>query len=211
MLLLPRPVFAQGVETLPVVTPDEKALRVRVHAVSGVREAYVRQAIAVAQDLLTTAGLATQWSVCVDVACPIDEVRAATIVVVLQAASDPQRPGRCGRAALGNVEGSGTVRVSVPCVEAVSARLRRQLDTGSHPLLAAPRHHDLTGAVVAHEVGHILGLRHGPVGVMRQELDRNDVVSLRAHRLAFTEADALTMQRSAERAGGRGRSVLARR
>ena len=210
-MLLPRPVYGQGTDASSVDTADEEGLRVRVHAVAGVGETYVRQAVAVARELLTRAGLATDWSICVDVACPIDEVRAAPIVVILQNTSDQRRPGRCGRAALGHVEGAGTVRVSVPCVAAVLARLRQRVDTGSHPLLALARHHDLTGAVVAHEVGHVLGLRHGPIGVMRERLDPNDIVSLRARRLAFTEPDALTMQRSAERAAGRGRSVLARR
>jgi hypothetical protein len=210
-MLLPRPVFGQDTETRPGIAVDREALRVRVHAADGVGEAYVREAVAVARELLTGAGVVTVWSVCVDLGCPIDEVRAAAIVVIFQDTSDPRQPGQCGRAALGHAEGSGTVRVSVPCVAAVPARLRQRLDTGSHPLLAMSRHHDLTGAVVAHEVGHVLGLRHGPTGVMREQFDRNDIVTLRTHRLAFTEPDALAMQRSAERAGGRGRSVLARR
>ena len=210
-MLLSHPVSGQDTDTQPRIAADREALRVRVHAADGVGEAYVREAVAVARELLTGAGVLTAWSVCVDLGCPIDEVRAAAIVVILQDTSDPRRLDQCGRAALGHADGSGTVRVSVPCVAAVLARLRQRLDTGSHPLLAVSRHHDLTGAVVAHEVGHILGLRHGPTGVMREQLDRNDIVSLRVHRLAFTEPDALTMQRSAERAAGRGRSVLARR
>jgi hypothetical protein len=73
------------------------------------------------------------------------------------------------------------------------------------------RHHDLTGAIVAHEIGHVLGLHHGPVGVMRERLDPSDILSLREHRLVFSRNDAATMQRSAERVAGRAAAMLARR
>ena len=208
--LLPRPLIGQVTESLPVASADREVPRIRVHAAVGVGEAYARQAVAIARELLAGAGIAAAWSICVDVGCPIDEVRAAAIVVIFQA-NDPLRPGQCGRAALGSGEGSGTVRVSVPCVAGALARLRLHLDTGSHPLLDLSRHYDVAGAVVAHEVGHLLGLRHGPIGVMRERLDRNDILALRTHRLMFSQLDALAMQRSVARAPGRARSVLARR
>ena len=149
--------------------------------------------------MLAGAGLATEWAVCVEVACPIDQVLASPVVVILEGERDRRQAGHCGRAALGTTEGSGTVRVSVPCVAAAAAHLRRRLDTGWHPLFALAHHDDLTGAVVAHEVGHVLGLGHGPAGVMRPQLDRNDIMSLRANRLTFTEADAAHLRRSAGR------------
>ena len=132
----------------------------------------------------------------------MDQVRAATVVVILEGGPDRRQGSYCGRAALGTMEGSGTVRVSVPCVAAATARLRQRLDTGSHPMLAMSRHDDLTGAVVAHEIGHVLGLDHGPVGLMRAQLDRNDIISLRADRLTFSAPEATTMRRSAERVAG---------
>jgi len=207
--LLPLPVFGQATAAHPDITDRGAVLRVRVHASGDATDAYVRQVVDVARALLAGAGVATEWAVCVEVACPIDQVRAASIVVIVEA-KGPWEGNRCGRAALAPVEASGTVRVSVPCVAGVAERLRQRLDTGSHPMLAMSGHHDLTGAVVAHEIGHVLGLHHGPTGVMREQLDRNDIISLRSDRLAFSAPDAATMRRSAERVIGAPQPALAR-
>ena len=210
-MLLPRSASGQGVATLGDLEVHRKVLRIRVHATSGVDEAYVRKAVDVARELLHDAGLATEWSVCVSTACSIEQVRAAEITVIFEAGNDPRLAGRCGRAALGDMAGLGTVRASVPCVAGIAVRLRQRLDTGAHPLFAQARHHDLTGAIVAHEIGHVLGLHHGPAGVMRERLDRNDIIALRASRFGFTAPDAATMRRSAELVTGRAQPALARR
>ena len=210
-MLLPRSASGQPVATLGDLEIDRDALRIRVHATSGVHEAYVRQAVDVARGLLASAGVVTAWSVCVPASCPVEQVKAFEIVAIFEKANDRTLAGHCGRAALGDMTGRGTVRVSVPCVAAIALRLRQRLDTGSHPLFALASHHDLTGAILAHEVGHVLGLRHGPTGLMRERLDRNDVLSLRSHRFTFAAPDVATMQRNAELATGRARSALARR
>lgn len=210
-MLSPPSASGQDTATLDDVEDQADVIRIRVHATSGVHESYVRQAVDVARELLRDAGLATRWSVCVSIGCPIDQVRAAEIVVIFEVANDARLRGRCGLAALGDMAGLGTVRVSVPCVAAIAMQLRQRLDTGSHPLLALAPHHDLTGAIVAHEIGHVLGLRHGPAGMMRERMDRNDVLSLREHRFMFTATEMAIMQRNAEVVTGYAKPVLARR
>jgi predicted Zn-dependent protease len=64
-----------------------------------------------------------------------------------------------------------------------------------HPLLLVSRHDDLLGAVIAHEIGHVLGLRHG-TGLMRARLDPRDVVALRLGSLAFAPVDAARLRTS---------------
>ena len=85
----------------------------------------------------------------------------------------------CGLAAHGARDSAGTVIVSVPCLAGVAFRLTRRAGLGTNPLLAMPRHDDLVGAIVAHEIGHLLGIRHAPSGLMRASLEANDIIALR--------------------------------
>ena len=52
---------------------------------------------------------------------------------------------------------------------------------------------DLLGAVEAHELGHVLGLRHG-AGLMRASLCPNDIVELRLGLLTFSRAQSARMR-----------------
>ena len=91
--------------------------------------------------------------------------------------------------------------VSVPCVAGVAFRLTRRAGTGTNPLLAMPRHDDLVGAIVAHEIGHLLGIRHAPAGLMRARLEADDIIALRRGTLRFSPAEARGMRIAALVAG----------
>jgi hypothetical protein len=64
-----------------------------------------------------------------------------------------------------------------------------------------PRHADLIGAIVAHEIGHLLGLRHAPAGLMRASLETDDLIALRRGKLLFSPAEAGRMRIAALLAG----------
>ena len=102
----------------------------------------------------------------------------------------------CGVAAHGARDSAGTVMVSVPCVAGVAFRLTRRAGTGTNPLLAMPRHDDLVGAIVAHEIGHLLGIRHAPSGLMRARLEAADLIALRRGTLRFSPAERAAANRS---------------
>ena len=57
-----------------------------------------------------------------------------------------------------------------------------------------PRHDDLLGAIVAHEIGHLLGVRHASSGLMHARLDANDIIAFRRGRLRFSPAEAHRMR-----------------
>jgi hypothetical protein len=177
--------------------PDgpEIAFRVRAYAEKRVRAETLRGAVDVAGELVSKAGIAGTWRLCDTAAsCPLVESRVPEIVVILSRRTDPKRPGRCGIAALGTNESSGTVTVSVPCVENVVARLQRQSATKSNPFWAVARYDDIVGAVIAHEIGHLLGLPHAPAGLMRASLEADEILGLRRGTLAFSHGEASSMR-----------------
>jgi hypothetical protein len=181
---------------------DLVALRVRAYADKQVNEATVRPALKVAEHLLASSGLVVAWRVC-DVAqsCPVEVTPVPEIVVILSSRDRQNGRENCGVAAHGARASAGTVMVSVPCVAGVAFRLTRRAETGTNPLLAMPRHEDLVGAIVAHEIGHLLGLRHAVAGLMRANLEATDIVALRRGKLRFSPAEAGRMRIAALLAG----------
>jgi hypothetical protein len=184
------------------VDPNLVALRVRAYADKKVDEATVRPALEVAEHLLASAGLVVAWRVC-DTAqsCPVEDTPVPEIVVILSSRDRQNGRENCGVAAHGARDSAGTVMVSVPCLAGVAFRLTRRAGTGTNPLLAMPRHDDLIGAIVAHEIGHLLGVRHAPAGLMRASLEANDMIALRSGKLRFSPAEAGRMRISALLAG----------
>ena len=167
--------------------PDLVPLRVRVYADMQVDEGRTRPALEVADQLLASAGLVVAWRVCDSAhSCPVEDTPAPEIVVILSSrdrvilSSRDRQNGRenCGIAAHGARDSAGTVIVSVPCLAGVAFRLTRRAGLGTNPLLAMPRHDDLVGAIVAHEIGHLLGIRHAPSGLMRASLEADVIIAL---------------------------------
>jgi hypothetical protein len=181
--------------------PDLVALRVRAYAHKQVDGATVRPALEVAEHLLASAELVVAWRVCDTAqACPVEDTPVPEIVVILSSRDRQNGRENCG-VAHGAPNSAGTVIVSVPCVAGVAFRLTRRAGTGTHPLLAMPRHDDLIGAIVAHEIGHLLGIRHAPAGLMRASLEADDVIALRRGKLRFSPAEASRMRIAALMAG----------
>lgn len=175
--------------------PDLVALRLRAYADAQVNEATVRSAWEVTEHLLASAGLVVAWRVCETAqSCPIEDTPVPEIVVILSSRDRQNGREDCGVAAHGARDSAGTVIVSIPCVAGAAFRLTRRAGTRTNPLLAMPRHDDLVGAIVAHEIGHLLGLRHAPSGLMRARLEADDLIALRRGTLRFSPAEASRMR-----------------
>ena len=156
----------------------------------------------VADRLLAAAGVDTTWVSCEQPPCPPVAGALTDVVVILRSRAPHGRTGAaCGVAARGEHPATGTVVVSVPCVAGVAVRLSRSPEHGRHPQLVMPRHDDLVGAVVAHEIAHILGVAHAASGVMRPELDASDIIALRTGQLTFRRQDAVRLRQALAPAG----------
>ena len=176
-------------ETKPVV------LRVRGYADVQVDKGIIRPALEVAEQLLASAGLVAAWRVCESAhSCPVEDTPAPEIVVILSSRDRQNGRENCGLAAHGARDPAGTVVVSVPCLAGVAFRLTRRAGLGAHPLLAMPRHDDLVGVIVAHEIGHLLGIGHAPSGLMRATLESGDIIAFRRGKLRFSPAEARGMR-----------------
>jgi hypothetical protein len=173
---------------------DDAVVRVRLYADRQVDDALLRRAQSDASRLLSSAGVANAWRICnaPDACPPVPET--VPIVVILSSKGRPSGRENCGMAAHGTNDREGSVVISVPCVAGVAFRLSRHSAMRGNPLLLMPRHDDLVGAVMAHEIGHLLGLRHAPTGLMRATLEAADLAALRRGQLGFSQQEAARMR-----------------
>jgi hypothetical protein len=196
------PLFLADVAPVQDEQPVSGALRVRLYGDRDVGAPTRAGARLTADRLLSAAGVATTWVSCEDSPCAPVAESVTDIVVILRSRAPYGRTGAaCGAAARGEHHATGTIVVSVACVAGVASRLSRSPDHGRHPQLVMPRHDDLVGAVIAHEVAHILGVAHAPSGVMRPELDASDIIALRTGHLSFRRQDAVRLREALAPAG----------
>ena len=169
-------------------------MRVRAYATAQVDAVLLDRARADASGLLAAAGIATEWDLCGPAAACVSDAAAPAITVILTARDTAEGRENCGFAARGVSERRGTIVVSIPCLAGVARRLAGRVTNRNKPFLLMLSEEDLVGAIVAHEIGHLLGLRHGSAGLMRPTLEIADIVALRRGTLRFSELEAASMR-----------------
>jgi hypothetical protein len=184
---------ATGAQTNPT---SSLGLVVHVCAETDVDDATLRRAATVAERLMTSAGAIATWRICKrnERSDGWNDV-APHIVAILLSRRLGKEPDKCGVADRGT-RSVGTALLSVPCLEEFTRRIARMSGYRSHPQLASGRYDDFLGVLVAHEIGHLLGLGHARTGVMRSRLNVDDLVAFRADTLRFTPKEAARLRAS---------------
>lgn len=168
-------------------------------------EPRVHDVIRVADGILAAAGVSTTWFDCVRSprACA-DRPPGVVVVRFIRGAS--WRRDACGSSVRGSPLGvTGLVSVDVDCTSELGVSLRF---SSAPVILQADR---IAGAILAHEVGHLLGLHHTPRGLMSGCLGVREYRALAAGRLHFDAAERQQMRAEAARAeGARAQAAQAR-
>lgn len=138
-----------------------------------------RQVIETADEILRRAGAPTSWVDCASDP-PACLTPSSASVVVRLARGTASRGGGCGASvrAPGKRVG-GFISVDVDCAGQLAMVLQYQGD----PVTLQPQR--VVGALLAHEVGHILGLHHTPRGLMAERLGLGEWRALAAGTLHF--------------------------
>ena len=149
---------------------------------------------AVAAAMLGAAGVRSRWRFC-SKETPCDDLNGfrPTVTVIIRAGKRRMAPDPCAIASREPDRATGTVVVNHRCVADAFHAMRFGPSGRGRPQLSVLDFADVLGLVVAHEIGHIAGLRHAN-GVMHARLTPNELVAFQEGALAFTRSEAATLR-----------------
>jgi hypothetical protein len=149
--------------------------------------------------LLEDAAVGLEWQIDATGGCGESGPAARAVKVVLIPSVSPRSPHVGGEVARDAVSGRRVVLVYVTSLVNRLSDLRAAGGGRSADALATLQPGELIGLVVAHELGHVLGLRHAKSGVMKPGIEADDLRRLRAGRLAFSARDATSLRQALPR------------
>ena len=190
LFVSPATATGQASRRLPEAAPT---LRVWIYVTGALDPADRDRARQIADDLLASAGMAVEWRTCdAAEACSRATDPSPNVALILTSAMR----STCGTVALERSGLSATVLISVPCATDVVLEVTHGPAGRSNPLFSTLETPHLLGAAMAHELGHVLGLSHAPIGMMRARLDLDGMLALRRGELRFTRREVAVMRAS---------------
>jgi len=179
---------------LPTASGPAPTVHLLVRINATLDDADVDQARATTDVLLASVGIRTEWHDCRDVrACDLDALESRPLIVQLFSSRKLRGGDICGEVIRDPIMAPTIAIYVAQIVELRSVFRLRGVDRGDLLMSTLTNGH-LVGMTIAHEVGHVLGIRHSSVGVMQARLSSNDVVALRRARLTFTPQQGVAMR-----------------
>ena len=179
------------VRTAPAATEPVPVIHVFVER--GLAAAPFEPVPAVASAMLAAAGVRSRWRFCAtENPCKDLNGFRPTVTVIIRAGLK-RNAEPCATAARAPDRFTGTVVVNHRCVADALHAIQFGPTSRALPRLRLLQLGDVVGVVVAHEIGHIAGLRHAD-GVMHARLNPNDLVAFQAGSLAFARTEAATLR-----------------
>ena len=185
MLFGPRVEFATAAES--------PAIELRLGARGGLDDAGLRRMERTVGELLASAGISADWHDCrPQETCESDHRGCPRPVA--DRVEDDRRRGVRGVRSRSAIRRADRARVSAPrrrMQQAIRGGIGRARSARRWP---PRRDRRSLGLIIAHEVGHALGLPHGRTGVMKARPSVDDVIALRLSTLAFQHKEAVVMR-----------------
>lgn len=167
---------------------------IHVFVEKGLAAAPFERVPAAAAAMLAAAGVRSRWRFC-SMETPCDDLNGfrPTVTVIIRAGLKRLNPDPCATASRSPDRATGTVVVNHRCVADALHAISYGAAGRAMPSLRLLQLGDVVGLVVAHEIGHIAGLRHTE-GVMHARLNPNDLVAFQRGSLAFARSEAAALR-----------------
>lgn len=184
-----------GIGLVRVAPPAAEPVPViHVFVEKGLAAAPFERVPAAAAAMLAAAGVRSRWRFC-SMETPCNDLNGfrPTVTVIIRAGLKRLNPDPCATASRSPDRATGTVVVNHRCVADALHAISYGPAGRAMPRLRLLQLGDVVGLVVAHEIGHIAGLRHTE-GVMHARLTPHDLVAFQQGSLAFARSEAATLR-----------------